>query len=117
MSYTQTLIAQISQSAICNRLHTIQQQLCRHLLVNHDNLRTKTLQMTHEQISNVLGVRRESVSAAASELRDAWLIETSRGKIKLVDIRGLETTACECYTVVREQYDRILNKYLKSHRS
>ncbi|MBP6004578.1 MAG: Crp/Fnr family transcriptional regulator [Pyrinomonadaceae bacterium] len=117
MCYTQTLIAQISQSAICNRLHTIQQQLCRYLLVNHDNLRTKTLQMTHEQISNVLGVRRESVSAAASELRDAGLIETSRGKIKLVDIRGLETTACECYTVVREQYDRILSKYLKSHRS
>jgi CRP-like cAMP-binding protein len=117
MCYTQTLIAQISQSAICNRLHSIQQQLCRYLLVNHDNLRTKTLTMTHEQISNVLGVRRESVSTAAAELRDAGLIETSRGKIKLSDLKGLEAAACECHAAVREQYDRILGKYITSHRS
>lgn len=117
LCYTQTLIAQISQSAICNRLHTVPEQLCRYLLVNHDNLRTKTLQMTHEQISNVLGVRRESISAAASELRSAGLIQTSRGKIKLVDLKGLERATCECYGVVREQYDRILSKYLKTHRS
>jgi CRP-like cAMP-binding protein len=117
MSYTQTLIAQISQSAICNRLHSIQQQLCRYLLVSHDNLHTKSLRMTHEQISNVLGVRRESISVAATDLRDKGLIESSRGKITIVDLRGLRAEACECYGVVKEQYDRILGKYASSHRS
>ena len=73
--------------------------------------------MTHEQISNVLGVRRESVSVAAAQLRDAGLIKTSRGTITVLDLKGLSTAACECYSVVKEQYDRILSKYIKIHGS
>ncbi|MEO6049887.1 MAG: Crp/Fnr family transcriptional regulator [Pyrinomonadaceae bacterium] len=115
MRYTQTLIAQISQSAICNRLHSVDQQLCRYLLVNYDNIRTKTFSMTHEQISNVLGVRRESVSVAAARLRESGIIAYSRGKITLLDFKGLLSSACECYEVVKDQYDRILSKYISVH--
>lgn len=115
MSYTQTLIAQISQNAICNQLHTVEQRLCRYLLVNYDHQQSETFTMTHDQISNVLGVRRESVSLAASTLRDRCLIEYARGKITLLDRKGMETAVCECYGVVKEQYDRILTKYIKTH--
>ncbi|MEQ1922882.1 MAG: Crp/Fnr family transcriptional regulator [Pyrinomonadaceae bacterium] len=115
MCYTQTLIAQISQNAICNRLHSVEQQLCRYLLVNQDNLQTDTFSMTHEQISNVFGVRRESVSLAAAGLKDRGLIEYSRGTLTILDRPGLLKAACECYEVVREQYDRILSKYIKTH--
>ena len=115
MCYTQTLIAQISQSAICNRLHSVDQQLCRYLLVNYDNLQTKTFLMTHDQISNVLGVRRESVSVAAASLREGGLIDYSRGKITILDRKGLLAAACECYEVVKDQYDRILSKYISLH--
>ena len=115
MCYTQTLIAQISQNVICNRLHSVEQQLCRYLLVNYDNLQTKTFSMTHEQISNVFGVRRESVSLAAAGLKDRGLIEYSRGTLTILDRPGLLKAACECYEVVREQYDRILNQYAKMH--
>ena len=115
ISFTQTLIAQISQSAICNRLHSIDQQFCRHLLINYENLQTRTFSMTHEQISNMLGVRRESISVAAAQLRDAGLIKSSRGKITVVDLKGLLAAACECYAVVKEQYDRILSKYISKH--
>ena len=115
MCYTQTLIAQISQNAICNRLHSVEQQLCRYLLVNYDNLQTKTFSMTHEQISNVFGVRRESVSLAAAGLKDRGLIEYSRGTLTILDRPGLLKAACECYEAVRDQYDRILSKYIKTH--
>lgn len=115
MAYTQTFIAQISQSAICNRLHTVEQQLCRYLLINHDHQQSKTFLMTHDQISNVLGVRRESVSLAAAQLQNNGLIEYSRGKIEMLDRKGLEATVCECYGVVKEQYDRILKKYISKH--
>ncbi len=115
MCYTQTLIAQISQNAICNRLHSVGQQLCRYLLVNYDNLETETFSMTHEQISNVFGVRRESVSLAAAQLKDDGLIEYSRGKLTILDRKGMLDCTCECYEVVREQYDRILSKYIKIH--
>ncbi len=117
MCYTQTLIAQISQSVICNRLHSIRQQLCRYILVSHDNLRTNKLHMTHEQISNVLGVRRESISTAALELRDERLIEYARGNVTILDLKGLRSSVCECYEVVKEQYDRILGKYISTHGS
>lgn len=117
MCYTQTLIAQISQSAICNRLHSIRQQLCRYILVSHDNLRTKKLRMTHEQISNVLGVRRESVSSAALGLSDEGLMKYSRGNIMILDLQGLRDAVCECYGVVKEQYKRILGEYLSTHDS
>ena len=115
MAYTQALIAQISQTAICNQLHSIEQRLCRYLLINHDHQQSDTFKMTHDQISNVLGVRRESVSLAAAKLRDGDLIEYSRGKITLLDREGLETAVCECYGVVKEQYDRILTRYIKTH--
>lgn len=115
MAYTQMLIAQISQSAICNQLHSVEQRFGRYLLINHDHHESNTFLMTHDQISHVLGVRRESVSLAASGLRDAGLIEYSRGKITLLDRKGLEDAVCECYAVVKEQYDRILAKYLKEH--
>lgn len=117
MLYTQTLIAQISQTAICNRLHSIEQQVCRYLLVSFDNLQTKTFSMTHEQISNVLGVRRESVSVAAAQLQKIGAIEYFRGTLKIVDRRRLQGAACECYGVVKEQYERIMSKYIKMHGS
>ena len=115
MAYTQTLIAQISQTAICNQLHSVEQRLCRYLLINHDHQQSGTFKITHDQISSVLGVRRESVSLAASNLRDRGLIEYARGKITLLDRKGMETTVCECYGVVKEQYDRILTNYIKNH--
>lgn len=115
MSYTQTLIAQISQSAICNRLHSLEQQICRYLLVSQDNLQTKTFQMTHAQIASVLGVRRESISLAARQLKDRGVIDYSRGKMTILNKRDMLNAACECYMVVKEQYDRILGKYISGH--
>lgn len=117
MLYTQTLLAQISQNVICNRLHTIDQQLCRFLLIMHDNLQTTTIHITHDRISNVLGVRRESVSAAAAQLQDNGFIKYTRGKMELLDRKGLLSTACECYEVVKDQYERILGKYISQHDS
>lgn len=115
MAYTQTLLTQIAQTAICNKLHNIEQQFCRYILMNDDHQSSDTFLMTHEQISNVLGVRRESVSLAAAALRDQGLIKYSRGKITLLDRPGMERTVCECYAVVKDQYDRVMTKYLTSH--
>ena len=117
MCYAQSLITQISQTAICNRLHSIEQQLCRWLLINHDHQQTKTFLMTHDQISNLLGVRRESISMAAEHLEDRGLIEISRGKITLINREGIVAAGCECYWVVKEQYDRMLSKYVSIHGS
>ena len=117
MLYTQTLLAQISQNVICNRLHSIEQQLCRLLLIINDNLQTTTIHMTHGRISNILGVRRESISAAAAQLQDQGLIKYARGKIELLDRKGLLAVACECYEVVKNQYKRILGKYISQHDS
>jgi len=115
LCYTQTLIAQISQSAICNRMHSVENQLSRYLLVCNDNLGTRSFAMTHEGISNVLGVRRETVSLAAAQLQEQGLIKYSRGKITITDRKALITSACECYTVVRDQYNRILSRYISEH--
>lgn len=117
MLYTQTLLAQISQNVICNRLHSIEQQLCRFLLIISENLQTTTIHMTHSRISSVLGVRRESVSAAAAQLQDNGFIKYTRGKIELLDRKGLLGAACECYEVVKDQYERILGKYISQHDS
>lgn len=117
LCYTQTLLAQLSQNAICNRLHSVEQQVCRYLLNNHDDLQTDTFLMTHEQISNVLGVRRESVSVATASLRDGGWIKAQRGKITLLDRKRLEARACECFGVVQEQYDRILGDYAAKNRA
>ncbi len=115
LSYTQTLIAQISQSVICNRLHTLEQQICRYLLVCNDNLDTTVFRLTHAQIASVLGVRRESISLAARHLKNRGIIDYTRGKITIGKMRDLLDASCECYMVVKEQYDRILKKYVAGH--
>ena len=106
--YTQALLTQMSQTAVCNRLHSIEQQLCRWLLLSHDRLQSDELVMTQELIANMLGVRREGVSVAAHRLQELGLIEYRRGRIKIVDRPALEGAVCECYQVVRTECDRLL---------
>jgi CRP-like cAMP-binding protein len=108
LRYTQALLTQMSQTAVCNRLHEIEQQLCRWLLLIHDRLDTDELVMTQELIANMLGVRREGVTAAAGRLQEQGLISYVRGRIKILDRRGLEAAVCECYKVVKVEYDRLL---------
>ncbi len=116
LRYTQYLMTQISQTAVCNRLHTVEQQLCRWLLINHDLLQTNKLIMTHDLIANMLGVRREGVSIAAGHLQEKKLIKYVRGTITMLDPKGLEAAGCECYGVVKEEYDRLMGKYIsKNH--
>ena len=108
LRYTQALITQMAQTAVCNRHHSVQQQLCRWLLLSLDRLPTNTLTMTQELIANMLGVRREGVTAAAGALQRAGLIEYSRGRIVVLDRPGLEGAVCECYAVVKREFDRLL---------
>jgi CRP-like cAMP-binding protein len=115
LRYTQSLMTQISQTAVCNRLHTVEQQLCRWLLINHDLLRSNKLIMTHDLIANMLGVRREGVSIAAGHLQEKGLIKYVRGTITMLDRDALERAACECYRVVRDEYDRLLGTYLPNN--
>ncbi len=110
LRYTQALITQISQTAVCNRLHTIEEQLCRWLLLSHDRLQSDELKMTQELIANMLGVRREGVTNAAGRLQTAGLIKYTRGLITILDRKGLEATVCECYRVVKTEYDRLLGQ-------
>jgi CRP-like cAMP-binding protein len=107
LRYTQALITQISQTAVCNRLHDVEQRLCRWLLLCHDRVKTNELEMTQEFISNMLGGRRESVTVAAGRLQDAGLINYARGHIAILDRQGLERTACECYRIVRDELERL----------
>ncbi len=116
LRYTQSLMTQISQIAVCNRLHSVEQQLCRWLLTNHDLLQTNKLIMTHDLIANMLGVRREGVSIAAGHLQKQGLIKYVRGTITMLDRQGLEAAACECYKVVKDEYDRLLGKYVSKNR-
>lgn len=109
LRYTQALITQMAQTAVCNRLHTVEQQLCRWLLLSRDRLKTDELVMTQELIANMLGVRREGVALAAQRLQEQRLIIYVRGRIKILDRRGLEAQVCECYRVVKDEYDRLLN--------
>jgi len=106
--YTQSLLTQMSQTAVCNRLHSVEQQLCRWLLLSHDRLESDELVMTQELIANMLGVRREGVSVAAHHLQNAGLIRYNRGRITVVDRLGLESSVCECYRVVKTECDRLL---------
>jgi CRP-like cAMP-binding protein len=108
LRYTQALLTQMSQTAVCNRLHAIEQQLCRWLLLSHDRLDSDELVMTQELIANMLGVRREGVTAAAGRLQEQGLISYVRGRIQILDRRGLEAAVCECYKVVKDEYDRLL---------
>jgi CRP-like cAMP-binding protein len=108
LRYTQALMTQMSQTAVCNRLHTVDQQLCRWLLLSRDRLNTDELVMTQELIANMLGVRREGVTHAAGRLQESGLISYVRGRITILDRRGLEAAVCECYKVVKDEYDRLL---------
>jgi len=108
LRYTQALITQMSQTAVCNRLHEIEQQLCRWLLHSRDRLDSDELVMTQELIANMLGVRREGVTEAAANLQRAGLIQYRRGHITVLDRAGLEQRTCECYGVVRKEYARLL---------
>ena len=109
LRYTQALMTQMSQTAVCNRLHTVEQQLCRWLLLSRDRLNTDELVMTQELIANMLGVRREGVTHAAGRLQENGLISYVRGRITILDRGGLEASVCECYRVVKDEYDRLLN--------
>ena len=108
LRYTQALITQMSQTAVCNRHHTLDQQLCRWLLLSLDRLSSNELLMTQELIANMLGVRREGVTEGALKLQNAGLIRYSRGHITVLDRPGLERRTCECYGVVKKEYDRLL---------
>ena len=108
LRYTQALITQMTQTAVCNRHHTVEQQLCRWLLLSLDRLSSDSLTMTQELIANMLGVRREGVTEAAGNLQRAGLIRYSRGRIEVLDRPGLEKTVCECYAVVKLEFDRLL---------
>jgi len=108
LRYTQALITQMAQTAVCNRHHTIDQQLCRWLLLSLDRLQSDQVRMTQELIANMLGVRREGVTDAAGKLQRLGIIEYSRGHIKVVDRARLEALSCECYEVVRKETERLL---------
>ena len=108
LRYTQALLTQMAQTAVCNRHHSLDQQLCRWLLLSLDRLSSNELVMTQELIANMLGVRREGVTEAAGNLQAAALIKYSRGHITVVDRAGLEARTCECYAVVKKEFDRLL---------
>jgi CRP-like cAMP-binding protein len=114
LRYTQALITQMAQTAVCTRHHSLEQQLCRRLLLSLDRLRSNELSMTQELIANMLGVRRESVTEAAGHLQTAGLIHYRRGHIKSLDRPGLEQRVCECYAVVKRESDRLLPETVAS---
>lgn len=108
LRYTLAMLTQMAQTAVCNRHHTVDQQLCRWLLLSLDRLPSNELSMTQELIANMLGVRREGVTEAAGGLQRAGLIQYHRGKITVIDRPGLEERVCECYQVVKDEFDRLL---------
>jgi CRP-like cAMP-binding protein len=115
LRYTQALITQMSQTAVCNRHHSVDQQLCRWLLLSLDRLQGDELVMTQELIANMLGVRREGVTEAAGKLQDAEVIRYRRGHIKVLDREKLESLSCECYAVVKRETDRLLPYLHRAH--
>ncbi len=108
LRYTQALLTQMAQTAVCNRHHSLDQQFCRWLLLSLDRLASNELIMTQELIANMLGVRREGVTEAAGHVQTAGLIEYHRGRIRVLDRPGLEARSCECYGVVKKEFDRLL---------
>jgi CRP-like cAMP-binding protein len=112
LRYTQALITQMAQTAVCNRHHSLDQQLCRWLQLSLDRLQGNELVMTQELIANMLGVRREGVTESALKLQQAGLIKYARGHISVLDRKGLEARSCECYGVVKKEYDRLLPRQL-----
>jgi CRP-like cAMP-binding protein len=117
LRYALTLITQISQTAVCNRLHSVEQRLCRWLLLCHDRKNRSEFLMTQELIANMLGGRRESVTVAAGRLQDAGLIHYCRGHITILDRGGLESAACECYHIVEDESDRLFGRKRKPESS
>ncbi len=115
MRYTRTLIIQMAQTTACNRRHSVEQQLCRWLLLNFDRVHSGSLAMTQELISNMLGVRRESITEAARKLQTDGLISYCRGHIKVLDRPGLETHVCECYDVVKKESERFFSDLKIAH--
>ena len=113
LRYTQALLTQMAQTAVCNRHHSLDQQLCRWLLLSLDRLPASELVMTQELIANMLGVRREGVTEAAGKLQKAGLIRYQRGRISVLDRAGLEARSCECYAVVKQEYDRLLPEVIR----
>ncbi len=116
LRYTQALLTQMAQTAVCNRHHLLEQQLCRWLLLSLDRIAGDQLVMTQELIANMLGVRREGVTEAALKLQKLGLIDYARGHITVTDRAGLEERSCECYSVVKREYDRLLKPPLPSER-
>ena len=110
--YTQVLLTQVAQSVLCNRCHSVDQHLCRWLLDNLDRMSSNELTATHESIANMLGVRRESVTASAGKLKSAGLISSHRGHITVLDRDALEDRACECYQIVRKEFDDLIAECL-----
>jgi CRP-like cAMP-binding protein len=108
LRYTQAFITQISQAAVCNRLHPVEKRLCRWLLLCHDRANSDELFVTQELIATILGGRRESVTVAAGHLQNAKLLRYARGHITILDRKGLEANACECYKIVKGEFDRLL---------
>jgi CRP-like cAMP-binding protein len=113
LRYTQALITQVCQTAVCNRLHSVKQRLCRWLLLCHDRKDRSDLLMTQEFIAHMLGGRRESVTVAAGHLQDAGLIHYCRGRISILDREGLESNVCECYRIVEDEVDRLFGRKQK----
>jgi CRP-like cAMP-binding protein len=113
LRYILALLAQMAQTAVCNRHHSVDQQLCRWLLLSLDRLPSNELSMTQELIANMLGVRREGVTQAAGKLQRAGLISYSRGRITVLDRHGLETRVCECYEVVRKEFRRLMPEVIE----
>jgi len=112
LRFTRALLTQISQMAVCNRRHSIDQQVCRWLLMSLDRLAADELTMTHEMLANMLGVRREGISEAAHKLQSAGFIAYRRGRMTVLDRIGLEACCCECYRVMRREYDRLPHPYV-----
>jgi len=112
LRYTQALITQVTQTAACNRHHTVEQQLCRWLLLSADRFPSRELVMTQELVASILGVRRETITETASKLQHAGVIRYRRGHITVLCRQGLETLACECYAVVKKELNRLLSDVL-----
>jgi CRP-like cAMP-binding protein len=108
VSYSETLLSQVQQTVACNALHSTEERMCRWLLMMHDRAEGEALPYTHEFLSHMLGTNRKSVTLAALSLQRAGLISYSRGKIKILDRRGLEKVSCECYAIVKERFDAFL---------
>lgn len=109
LRFIQALITQIAQTAVCNQFHRLDEQLCRWLLISHDRLTSDRIEMTHDMIATMIGVRREGVTVALKRLSNRGAIKTARGEITVVDRDSLESCACECYDVVANEYERLLN--------